>query len=184
MQQQPTYLPDVTELDWSAATAYAQTVVLQAGASGWQANQIARAALAALNEAVIWLAAYEQVRLWWLLLVAEEPARVDGTPADDRAALRGELAHAAERERVRAMLEELAAERPHIGAYGRAIEALDDGAEWWYERGALVVQRVRGSRHVIGAAGCECLAGQHGRQCWASGLATALERLERRRMAA
>lgn len=137
-----------------------------------------------LNELVYSILTHQQPEPPCPTCGSDGSACVDCTPADDRAALRGEVAHAAERERLRLMLEELAAERPNVGAYGRAIEAMEDGAEWWRERGALVVQRVRGSRHVIGAAGCECLAGQHGRQCWASGLATALERLERRRMAA
>jgi hypothetical protein len=100
-------------------------------------------------------------------------------------ALRSELAADAERERVALMLAELAGERPSVRAYGRALEALEDGAEWWHEGRRLVAQRVRGSRHVIDAAGgCSCEAASWGRRCWAVALDEALGRLERRRLAA
>jgi hypothetical protein len=115
------------------------------------------------------------------LAIAEEELRNElVAAAEERAAVRAELEAAAEREAVAAILDELQGEQPHVAAYGRAIEALADGAEWWCEGRRLVVQRVRGSRHVITAEGCECIAGQYGRLCWASALAQALGRLERR----
>jgi hypothetical protein len=174
MQQPITRLPDVTELDWAASIAYAEAVVTEAKAPAHLASAIAAEALADLQELVVLMAAARQIVIWWELMVLE-PAR----------AYRGELAHAAERGGVAAMLAELAGERPHITAYVRAAEALADGAEWWYEGQHLVVQRVRGSRHVIGAVGaCSCEAATWGRRCWGSAIGEALGRLERRRLAA
>jgi hypothetical protein len=162
-----TRLLDVTEIDYDAAVAFA--LAYEAAGLG-----SAEQGLVELDELVVLMAMCYQVELWWAVAVVE--------PA---AAYRGELAASAERERVRLMLAELAETYPSSRAYGRALEALDDGAEWWFEGRRLVAQRVRGSRHVIDAAGgCSCEAASWGRKCWAVALDEALGRLGRRRMAA
>jgi hypothetical protein len=161
-----TRLPDVTELDYDAAIAFA--LAFEAAGLG-----SAELGLVELDELVILMAAARQIVVWWELQVLE-PAR----------AYRAELAADAERERVRLMLAELAGLYPSTRAYGRALEALDDGAQWWTEGRALVIQRVRGSRHVLTAEGCGCEAATWGRRCWASALAEALGRDQRRRLAA
>jgi hypothetical protein len=161
-----TRLPDVTELDYDASIAFA--LAFEAAGLG-----SAELGLVELDELVILMAAARQIVVWWELQVLE-PAR----------AYRAELAADAERERVRLMLAELAGLYPSTRAYGRALEALDDGAQWWTEGRALVIQRVRGSRHVLTAEGCGCEAATWGRRCWASALGEALGRLDRRRLAA